>query len=238
MKTNLSTLSLRSCACLLLALSLPVGCGNEDGDVLSSAGGSAGASGSPGSSGAGGQAASGSSGAGNGASGSGSNQGGNGQGGNGQGGNGQGGQGTAGVGQAGQGAGASAGSGSNTSDPEQYCVDKINEYRATLSLSPYARWKDGEGCADGEAKSDSETMKAHGAFGTCGEFAQDECPGWPGPEIKLLDGCLAQMWAEGPGEPYSAHGHYINMSSTKYTQAACGFYQTPDGKFWAVQNFK
>ena len=43
---------------------------------------------------------------------------------------------------------------------------------------------------------------------------------------------------EGPGTDFSTHGHYINMSSTKYSAVACGFYQTPGGKFWAVQDFK
>ena len=47
------------------------------------------------------------------------------------------------------------------------------------------------------------------------------------------------MWAEGPGTDFSAHGHYINMSSTDYTQVACGYYTTSDGKtVWAVQDFK
>ena len=54
------------------------------------------------------------------------------------------------------------------------------------------------------------------------------------PLTQLLDGCLAQMWAEGPGQPFSAHGHYINMSSTSYTTVACGFYQTPSGSWWAA----
>jgi hypothetical protein len=46
------------------------------------------------------------------------------------------------------------------------------------------------------------------------------------------------MWDEGPGEPFSAHGHYINMSNTRYSEVACGFYETPDGKLWSVQNFQ
>jgi hypothetical protein len=191
-----------------------------------------GAAGSPDSAGGSGNQAGASAGGQSAQGGAGSGQGGNAAG-NPAGGQGQAGQGQAGQGQAGQGQG-----GQSASDAQQYCVDKINEYRTTLNLPPYARWDSAETCADGEAKSDSETMKAHGAFGTCGEFAQDECPGWPGPEMSLLDGCLAQMWAEGPGTDFSAHGHYINMSSTKYTQVSCGFYQTPSGGFWAVQNFK
>jgi hypothetical protein len=46
------------------------------------------------------------------------------------------------------------------------------------------------------------------------------------------------MWDEGPGEPYSAHGHYINMTNSSYSMVACGFYETADGSFWSVQNFQ
>ena len=46
------------------------------------------------------------------------------------------------------------------------------------------------------------------------------------------------MWDEGPGEPYSEHGHYINMSSASYTMVACGFYQNAQGEVWANQNFR
>ncbi len=66
------------------------------------------------------------------------------------------------------------------------------------------------------------------------EFAQDECPGWPGPaDATMVTSCLKAMWAEGPGG-----GHYENMKNAKYTQVACGFYTSSGGKVWAVQNFK
>ncbi|WP_394826287.1 CAP domain-containing protein [Pendulispora albinea] len=119
------------------------------------------------------------------------------------------------------------------SDATSICVDKINAYRATLGLPPYARWSDKEVCASGQAKSDSETSKPHGAFGKCSEWAQNECPGWPGPAEKMIPGCLEMMWGEGPGG-----GHYDNMSSKKYTKVACGFYTMPNGKVWAVQDFQ
>jgi hypothetical protein len=115
---------------------------------------------------------------------------------------------------------------------QQLCVDTINDYRATLGLTPYTRWTSAEACSDGEAKSDSESGQAHGAFGRCGEFAQNECPGWGGPPEQMIKDCLALMWAEGPGG-----GHYENMRGG-YTHAACGFHVTPSGKIWAVQNFK
>ena len=130
----------------------------------------------------------------------------------------------------------------NPADPydaaRDKCVATINSYRATLSLPPVTRWKEQEICSDGEADSDSQTGKAHGAFGTCGEMAQNECPGWPGPPDKLIEGCLKMMWDEGPGTDFKTHGHYINMSNKDYTKVACGFHQMPTGAFWAVQNFK
>jgi len=46
------------------------------------------------------------------------------------------------------------------------------------------------------------------------------------------------MFDEGPGEPYSAHGHYINMTNPAHSRVACGFYQGPDGRWWAVQDFQ
>jgi uncharacterized protein YkwD len=120
------------------------------------------------------------------------------------------------------------------------CVDRINEFRATLDLPALARWEDAETCANDEARQDSESGTAHGAFGQCDEYAQNECPGWPSTE-SITEGtasCLQMMWDEGPGEPYSEHGHYINMTNTSYTEVACGFYTTPDGAVWAVQDFR
>lgn len=151
----------------------------------------------------------------------------------------------------GGGAGGSGGGSANTSstssssgstDPmdaaAELCVKTINDYRATLSLPPYERWTDAEACSAEEAQSDSKTMEPHGAFGMCDELAQNECPGWPGPPESMITDCLAQMWAEGPGDFDDGHGHYINMSSTKYTKVACGFFTLPNGDVWAVQNFR
>ncbi len=42
----------------------------------------------------------------------------------------------------------------------------------------------------------------------------------------------------GAGADYSAHGHYLNMSSTRYTKVACGYHTAPDGQVWAVQDFQ
>lgn len=92
-------------------------------------------------------------------------------------------------------------------------------------------------CASDQCKSDSMSGQAHGAFGQCGEWAQNECPGWPGPPESMIVNCLQMMWDEGPGQDFQKHGHYINMSSMQYTEVACGFYETPNGSFWAIQNF-
>ncbi len=127
--------------------------------------------------------------------------------------------------------------GSGDGSLEQLCVDTINEYRKTLNLPPYARWREQEVCSDDQALADAMSGKPHGAFGKCTERAQNECPAWPAADQrKSLVDCLAMMWAEGPGTDFSAHGHYINMSETKYTKVACGFASA--AKFWSVQNFR
>ena len=123
-------------------------------------------------------------------------------------------------------------------DPTQLCVDDINAFRATLGLPPYARWSAEEACASDEAAKDAAANQAHSAFGQCGEFAQNECPGWPGPPGSMIGNCLQMMWDEGPGAFNQGHGHYINMSSTAYTKVACGFHVLANGKVWATQDFK
>jgi hypothetical protein len=45
------------------------------------------------------------------------------------------------------------------------------------------------------------------------------------------------MWDEKPN-PGGRQGHYVNMSNTKYTMVACGFYETANHKVRALQNFK
>lgn len=128
---------------------------------------------------------------------------------------------------------SSVSTGTGGGNEYQDCVDIINMYRATIGAPPYARWTDGEMCVDGQAKADSQSGTPHSAFGQCNEWAQDECPGWPGPPDQMIGDCLAAMWAEGPGG-----GHYDNMSSTMYTKAACGYYTLGDGSVWATQDFQ
>jgi hypothetical protein len=122
--------------------------------------------------------------------------------------------------------------------PAQACVDAINQYRASIGLAAYQRWTANETCADGQALSDAQANMAHSAFGACGEFAQNECPDWPGPPLAMIPPCFQLMWAEGPGSDFQTHGHYINMSSTQYTKVACGFTVLQSGDVWAVQDFQ
>jgi hypothetical protein len=128
-------------------------------------------------------------------------------------------------------------SGSN-GDASQICVDIINQYRASIGRPALARWTNAESCVEDQGFADMQSGQPHSAFGQCSEWAQNECPGWPGPPDQMIDDCLAAMWAEGPGEPYSQHGHYINMANPSYTMVACGFAVRSDGRVWAIQDFR
>jgi hypothetical protein len=118
------------------------------------------------------------------------------------------------------------------------CVQIINQDRATLSPAspPLEEDTAEEACVDGQAQADYQANTAHSAFGNCRESAQDECPNWPGPPSSIMTNCLAQMWAEGPPAA-GQDNHWLNMSNAKYKKVACGFYQTPTGKWWATQDF-
>ena len=126
----------------------------------------------------------------------------------------------------------------------QACVDRINGFRATMSLMPLERWTDNEPCTDQQSEQDAISGQAHGAFGMCNEFGQNTCPGWPSTDAIVMD-CLQQMWDEGPppmlpcaGDCFQAHGHYLNMSNTTYTKVACGFYRMNDGRIWSNHNYR
>ena len=129
----------------------------------------------------------------------------------------------------------------STGDPAEDCVRRVNQLRAECQcLGPLERWRDGEACADMQAEYDGMGAGAHGGFraGICSPSgrAQNECPGYSSMG-QVIGTCLQQMWDEGPGEPFSAHGHYINMTNPAHSRVACGFYTTPSGRVWAVQNF-
>ena len=117
------------------------------------------------------------------------------------------------------------------------CVQIINQDRATLKVAALTQATlTQETCVDGQAQADYTANTPHSAFGKCMEYAQDECPGWPGPPSSIDTGCLAQMWAEGP-PPAGTDNHWLNMSNAQYTTVACGFYQDPAGSWWATQDF-
>jgi hypothetical protein len=120
----------------------------------------------------------------------------------------------------------------------QQCVDTINQYRARSGLGPLARWMQAEPCTAGQAQSDANAGQPHGSFGRCGEGAQNVCPGWQGPPEKMTGPCLASMYNEGPGQDYAQHGHYLNMMSPRFTKVSCGYFTTPSGQVWAVQDFQ
>ena len=124
----------------------------------------------------------------------------------------------------------------SSGDVYQDCVDRINQFRWECQcLPPLARWSDAETCSDDQSSDDQAANSPHGHFGVCGEWAQNTCPNW-GSEEDVIVGCLQAMWDEGPGEPFSEHGHYINMSSSEYSKVACGFSSSGAG-VWANQNF-
>ena len=126
----------------------------------------------------------------------------------------------------------------------QLCVDTINSFRSRQKLQPLARWVEGESLAAQQALADSRSGKPHGAFetyiqtpqGQNSSISQNECPGWPGPLAQTVSDCTTMMWAEGPGQDYQQHGHYINLSNPVSTRVACGFATARDGSLWVVQN--
>jgi hypothetical protein len=127
-------------------------------------------------------------------------------------------------------------------DPYADCVTRINQLRWECQcLPPLQRWSEAEDCADQHSEYDSTRTPPHAGFrdDICSPrgWAQNECPGW-GSSEQIVAVCLQSMWDEGPGEPYSQHGHYINMTNPSYSMVACGFYETPDGQVWSVQNFQ
>ncbi|MGB8332223.1 MAG: hypothetical protein WCE62_19015 [Polyangiales bacterium] len=130
----------------------------------------------------------------------------------------------------------------SSGDMHEDCVARINQFRWECQcLPPLSRWADGESCTDGNAEYDS-VNGVHASFydlpcGTGGR-AQNECPGWPS-NSQVITSCLRTMWDEGPedGNPNTVNGHYESMASTSYTRVACGFFTTPSGTVWGVQNF-
>lgn len=116
------------------------------------------------------------------------------------------------------------------------CFEETNAYRARVGAPPVVYRHDRSACTDVDARGDALRGTVHGGEGQCGIGAQNECPGWGPPADAVVAPCLKSMFDEGPGTPYSEHGHYINMTNREYTGVACGFFEH-DGKIWLVQNF-
>lgn len=138
--------------------------------------------------------------------------------------------------------GSSGGADAGSDDPVQagrdLCLQIINMDRKSLPTpsAPLTAATAQEACVDSESKADYTADTPHAAFGKCKERAQNECPDWPGPPTAIMKKCLADMWAEGP-PPAGQNNHWQNMGNSKYTKVACGFYQTPNGRWWATQDF-
>jgi hypothetical protein len=135
----------------------------------------------------------------------------------------------------------------NTGDPYADCVARINQFRACVCLAPLTRHNAGEACADQEAQYDSQTGTAHSGFtgGICSPsgMAQNECPGYRS-LAETISLCMQMMFDEGPppagacaGTCFQTYGHYLNFTDTRFSGVACGFYTTPEGTVWQVENF-
>lgn len=120
---------------------------------------------------------------------------------------------------------------SNLDDLRQNCLTVINQYRASIGRPALTLRTSSSSCLDGQAASDGASGFAHGAFGKCGESAQDVCPGWGGSPSSSQPGCLKMMWDEGPGG-----GHYENMANPDYKEVACGYAPVGNG-YWMTQDF-
>jgi hypothetical protein len=133
----------------------------------------------------------------------------------------------------------------DTGDFYADCVARVNQFRACVCLPPLERRMDAEACMDQQCEYDS-TRDAHSGFrdNICEPSgrSQNECPGYRDKD-QVITLCLQQMFDEGPpaedpceGDCYQEHGHYINMTSTRITGVACGYFEGEEGA-WSVQNF-
>lgn len=134
----------------------------------------------------------------------------------------------------------------NTGDPYADCVSRVNQFRLCACMGPLERHFEAEACMDEQAEYDS-TRGAHAGFSAnlCSPRgnSQNECPAWRSVN-QVVEGCIRMMYYEGPppsqpceGQCYQAHGHFINMTSSRITRVSCGFHETEDGEVWSVQNF-
>lgn len=131
----------------------------------------------------------------------------------------------------------------DTGDFHEDCVARINQFRACLCLTPLTRNTEGEGCASEQAQYDYENDSYHAGIRAkicsperLNNAAQNECPGYPS-VASTIGLCNQQMFDEGFCEDFEACGHYINMMDPDTESVACGYYETPSGDVWMVENF-
>lgn len=108
----------------------------------------------------------------------------------------------------------------------QFCLDKTNEYRASVGRPALHRSEALERYADAAAEHDGTNHVGHGYFRMTGgggvARAENELPWWPlntlGTLQNLIRVGLAGFWGEGPGG-----GHYENIRGP-YTELGCGIF--------------
>jgi uncharacterized protein YkwD len=119
------------------------------------------------------------------------------------------------------------------------CVELVNQYRATIKLSPLKRSPALEEFAARAAANDGRAHAGHQYFrrtrGGGVSHAENAIPWWPLSQVGGIRGALEQgvqmMWDEGP-----RGGHYRNMTG-KYSQMGCGIYVNGD-QVTIVQEFR
>ena len=146
------------------------------------------------------------------------------------------------------------GGGTGTEPWREYCLEKINEYRATEGIKPLQKADaEKQKCTTNQAAQDLGKNSAHGHFGICGEFAQNSGPnvsmGRYDSYESIVDTYLEMMWNEkklvesGERNPESSEdypyiGHYLNMKNARAAAVACGIDVSSDGNTgWLNINF-
>lgn len=123
--------------------------------------------------------------------------------------------------------------------PQQDCVDKINELRATIGLYPLQRWTEQESCVERTIQIDAEAGEYHKSIrmgDNCGASGQNVCAGSAYSSVTdLINKCPLDQWQE--SEDDGPKMHYDNLATTTATHVACGFYQKSDGSIWSNMNF-
>jgi uncharacterized protein YkwD len=121
----------------------------------------------------------------------------------------------------------------------QLCVDLVNQYRATIKLSPLKRSPALEEFAARAAANDGRAHVGHQYFrrtrGGGVSHAENAIPWWRLSDVGGVRGALEQgaqmMWDEG-----RSGGHYRNMTG-KYSQMGCGIFVNGD-EVTIVQEFR